>query len=358
MKWNLIAGHYTSHRARDPMDVIATSAYALLLATHSRTSELHRLDAYDCEVEAVENGERRYGLRWYPSKGGEPETRWVSTALVPLASEALQRLRETTEPARELARNYVAGEPILPRDDPHDPHARDGYISAETLGTMTHPKRALAALHRSGVDVGAALATHLGVTLTRSAKLYLRGPIEEAFLADLPRGFRLADPKARLRYDRVLLVRTGNMSPRSSHLFWRLTRIASDELDLTMNGRDSRSGRVPGLLERLPLVDDDGETVRITPHQLRHYMTTLANEGNLSQLDIAKWAGRKDARHNRYYDHETTASLVVNPTIPAGAILRLNEEAHYAIGRDGRDAAGRIALPNPGPDTVLRLGAP
>ena len=39
-------------------------------------------------------------------------------------------------------------------------------------------------------------------------------------------------------------------------------------------------------------------------------MTTLANEGNLSQLDIARWAGRKDARHNRYYDHETAASLV------------------------------------------------
>ena len=77
-----------------------------------------------------------------------------------------------------------------------------------------------------------------------------------------------------------------------------------------MNGRDNRTGRTAGLFERLALVDDDGETVRITPHQLRHYMTTLANEGNLSQLDIAKWAGRRDARHNRYYDHETAASLV------------------------------------------------
>ncbi|MDE0147923.1 MAG: hypothetical protein OXM58_06090, partial [Rhodospirillaceae bacterium] len=56
--------------------------------------------------------------------------------------------------------------------------------------------------------------------------------------------------------------------------------------------------------------DDDGESVRITPHQLRHYMTTLANEGNLSQLDIARWAGRKDVRHNAFYDHETADSLV------------------------------------------------
>lgn len=470
----------TYRRARDPMDVIAASAYALLLATHSRISELHRLDAYDCEVETVENGERRYGLRWYPSKGGEPETRWVPTALVPLASEALQRLRDATEPARELARKYVADEPILPQDDPHDPHARDGYISMETLGTVAKPRTVLAALHRVECDVRAEFATHLGVKLTRNAKLYRRAPIERTFRAELPNGFPLADAKSRLRYDRALLVRTGDMSPRSSQLFWRLARIASDEIELTMNGRDSRTGRTAGLFERLALVDDDGEAVRITPHQLRHYMTTLANEGNLSQLDIAKWAGRKDARHNRYYDHETAASLVSkaravgedmfdraitvtprgpvtagqllggelpavhltkygaclhdfamspcpfyrdclncvehacvkgdaraeralrerlavmekavisaeeaadtgeptpqiwlsrqtlelarlrelvalidNDTIPAGAILRLNEEARYSIGRDDPDTPARVALPDHGPETALRIG--
>ena len=468
-------------RARDPMDVIAASAYALLLATHSRISELHRLDAYACEVEAVDNGEHRYGLRWYPSKGGEPETRWVPTALAPLAREALQRLRDTTDPARELARKYIAGDPVLPQDDPHDPFAREGYISMQTLGTVTHPKRALAALRGSGIDIRWEYATRLGVPVSTPAKLYLRAPIEEGFRAELPEGFPLTDAKSRLRYDRALLVRTASMSLRSSTMFWRLARIPSNEIDLAMNGRDNRTGRTAGLFERLALVDDDGETVRITPHQLRHYMTTLANEGNLSQLDIAKWAGRKDARHNRYYDHETAASLVSkaravgedmfdraiivtprgpvtakqlmegtlpavhltkygaclhdfamspcpfyqdclncvehacvkgdaraeralrarlavmekavaaaqdaaatgnptpeiwlsrktlelarlrelvalidNDTIPAGAILRLNEEARYAIDRDGSDAAGRIALPNPGPDPAPRIAA-
>ena len=470
----------TYRRARGPMDVIAASAYALLLATHSRISELHRLDAYDCEVETVENGERRYGLRWYPSKGGEPETRWVPTALVPLASEALQRLREATEPARELARKYVAGEPILPQDDPHDPHAREGYISKETLAAVTDPKCFLAALRRNGFDVGWELATRLGVPASTTARLYPRAPIEEGFRVELPKGFPLADAKSRLDYRRALLVRTADMTPRSSTMFWRLSRVASAAIEDTMNGKDNRVGRTAGLFERLALVDDDGETVRITPHQLRHYMTTLANEGNLSQLDIAKWAGRKDARHNRYYDHETPASLVSkaravgedmfdramtatprepmtakqlmegtlpavhltkygaclhdfamspcvvyrdcltcvehacvkgderaeralrdrlavmekavisaedavaagdpspeiwlsrqtlelarlrelvalidNDTIPAGAILRLNEEARYAIGRDDSDTPARVALPDHGPDTALRVG--
>ena len=297
-------------RAERPMDVIAASAYALLLVTHSRISELHRLDAYDCEVETVENGKERYGLRWYPSKGGEPETRWIPSALAPLARDALKRIRDVTEPARALARRYVAGEEILPADDPDDPLVRDGYIGMGTLGTITNPTDFIATLRRNGVDLRWALASDPGVPLATDARLYLRAPIEEAFRAELPQGFPLADPKSGLRYDRALLVRTADISPRSNRTFWRLTCISTGEIESTMNRRVRGTGRQVGLFGRLGLVDDDGETVRITPHQLRHYMTTLANEGNLSQLDIARWAGRKDVRHNAFYDHETADSLV------------------------------------------------
>lgn len=293
-------------RAQSPMDVIAVSAYALLLATHSRISELHRLDAYDCEVEAVENGEQRYGLRWYPSKGGEPETRWIPSALVPLARDALKRIRDLTEPARALARRYMAGEEILPADDPDDPLARAGYISMKTLDTVTKPGPAIAELRKKGVDLRWAPARDLGVPVSTTVRLYLRAPIEAAFRAELPEGFPLADPKSSLGYDRALLVRTADMGRQSNCIFWRLSCIPSHAIRHTMNGNRGS----PGLFARLGLVDDDGGTVRITPHQLRHYMTTLANEGNLSQLDIARWAGRKDIRHNAYYDHETADSLV------------------------------------------------
>ena len=53
----------------DPMDVIAVSAYALLLATHSRISELHRLDAYDCEVETIDDGETTLWPALVPIEG-------------------------------------------------------------------------------------------------------------------------------------------------------------------------------------------------------------------------------------------------------------------------------------------------
>ena len=297
-------------RARRPIDVLAASAYALLLVTHSRISELHRLDAYDCEVEVIENGKERYGLRWYPSKGGEPETRWIPTAFVSLARDALERIRDVTDPARELARRYMADEPILPQDDPNDPFAHAGYVSMKTLGTITNPRDVIATLRRNGFDLPWELAKSLGVPLSRNARLYLRAPIEQGFREELPEGFPLADPKSGLGYDRALLVCTADVIRQSSHVFWRLSCIPSDAIERTMNGTDHTSVRKAGLFERLGLVDDDGETVRIMPHQLRHYMTTLANEGNLSQLDIARWAGRKDVRHNAFYDHETADSLV------------------------------------------------
>ncbi len=304
-------------RARHPMDVIAVSAYALLLATHSRISELHRLDAYDCEVELIEHGEQRYGVRWYPSKGGEPETRWIPSALAPLARDALKRIRDLTEPARALARRYMAGGEILPADDPDDPLARAGYIGMKTLGTVTEPGAAIAELCKNGVDLRWVPARDLGVPVSTTVRLYLRAPIEAAFRSQLPEGFPLADPKSGLGYDRALLLRTADMTPRSSRMFWRLSRITSAAIARTVNGTDGRAG----LFERLGLIDDDGETVRITPHQLRHYMTTLANEGNLSQLDIARWAGRKDVRHNAFYDHETADSLVSKARALGGAMF-------------------------------------
>ena len=188
--------------------------------------------------------------------------------------------------------------------------AREGYISMATLGTVTNPARAMDVMRESGFDVRWELVRDLGVPVFTNVRLYLRAPIEEGFRAELPEGFPLADAKSRLDYRRALLVRTGDMTARSRNIYWRLSGIPSSGIDRIMNGKRRRKGRVAGLFERLGLVDEDGETVRITPHQLRHYMTTLANEGNLSQLDIARWAGRSDVRHNEYYDHETAGSLV------------------------------------------------
>lgn len=43
----------------------------------------------------------------------------------------------------------------------------------------------------------------------------------------------------------------------------------------------------------------------------------------MSQLDIAKWSGRKDVRQNRYYDHESPAAIVARIRTAVGDDKRM-----------------------------------
>ena len=57
------------------------------------------------------------------------------------------------------------------------------------------------------------------------------------------------------------------------------------------------------VFQRLGL-DPDG-TISLLHHQLRHWLNTLCQEGEMSQLDIALWSGRGKVGHNSAYDHTT-----------------------------------------------------
>jgi len=57
-------------------------------------------------------------------------------------------------------------------------------------------------------------------------------------------------------------------------------------------------------------MEPDGSPINLSTHQFRHYLNTLAQAGGLSQLDIAKWSGRKDIRQNAAYDHVTPGQMV------------------------------------------------
>ncbi len=59
----------------------------------------------------------------------------------------------------------------------------------------------------------------------------------------------------------------------------------------------------PSVFERFGMVEADGTVIRMNTHQFRHWLNTLAQAGGMSQLEIARWSGRKDVRQNAAYDH-------------------------------------------------------
>ncbi len=48
-----------------------------------------------------------------------------------------------------------------------------------------------------------------------------------------------------------------------------------------------------------------GQSMKVSTHQIRHLLNTLASRAGLSQEHIAKWSGRANILQNRAYDHVT-----------------------------------------------------
>jgi hypothetical protein len=63
------------------------------------------------------------------------------------------------------------------------------------------------------------------------------------------------------------------------------------------------TGTHKSVFERLEIHDADGKPYKINSHAFRHYLNTIAKDGELSELDIARWSGRKRIEQNAAYDH-------------------------------------------------------
>ncbi|MCO5101902.1 MAG: hypothetical protein M9885_13590 [Burkholderiaceae bacterium] len=66
------------------------------------------------------------------------------------------------------------------------------------------------------------------------------------------------------------------------------------------------------VFDRFGLTEDDGSPIALASHQVRHYLNTLAQANNASQLDIAMWSGRADVGQNKAYDHVTPDRIMSN----------------------------------------------
>lgn len=60
------------------------------------------------------------------------------------------------------------------------------------------------------------------------------------------------------------------------------------------------------IFKRLNIRDESGKHVAITPHDIRHWVTTAKNRSGPSQMMVDLWMGRKPGQSRRY-DHRTSA---------------------------------------------------
>lgn len=285
------------HIATEPADIIVSSIAALLCSAPDRINEVLRLPV-DCEVtQRKPDGSEAYGLRWWPAKGAEPMVKWVVATMVDVVKDALSKIREQTEEARRMARWY--------ENSPGKLFLRDGleYLRKHEYLTSKELKLVLGLTDSSSAPIYA--KTHNIRSQANGGKLlYNFEDIEQSIIAMLPRGFPLLDAEIGLKHSEALFIISKNKFHSRSGTYNCMFEIISiDTINDQLGGREKHG--VSSMFSRLGFTEPDGSPIKISTHQFRHWLNTLAQKGGLSQLDIAKWSGRKDIRQNEAYDHVT-----------------------------------------------------
>ncbi|MGR5219877.1 integrase [Vibrio parahaemolyticus] len=254
------------------------------------------------------------GIKWYSGKGFGHAHKWIPTCMYKVVETAIERLRLQSEPARKFAKilestlDFPRHElcPEVPEDKPltmNEVAMALGRDSAKygDLSDSKNRKRWCSArnelLKRKGI-----LRKDYAVTL-RDLNSILRN--------DLPRGFPYVPFKnggghVKVKWSEALYAGFSNCldafkSNICTELFIPTINTLNEDLAPT-----KKKSRLTGKLQtgsRSVFQRWGYGDLKITSHQVRHLLDTMAAVNGMDGEQRAKWAMRSDPKHNRYYDH-------------------------------------------------------
>ena len=293
-----------------PRDTLTTSVVAMLMCAPSRISEILALRA-DCEVyEDDKDGIEQYGWRFQPGKGGISEVKWIPATMVEVAKTAIARITHISEDARKLAKFYETNET--------DFYKHDGYPDVADDQVLTWEQAAKANGHQWAED---------NVTYKMQSEEYCKGLLKNAGfdvtqqltlksmrqfinINKMPKNFPWYDEDRKIKYAEALFCTRFNQFKATSG-GGSPVRLASPISRQQINHDIvSDAGNTHCIFERFKFIDIGGKPLKLTSHQFRHMLNTIAQRGGVSQFDIARWSGRADIKQNGDYDHMTEWELV------------------------------------------------
>lgn len=279
---------------------------ALLAGQPARLSECWFLRKDWC-VEDELQGQRRFGLRWWPVKKAQPLVKWflAEDPFIPVWRLAIAWLTEISAPAREMARWYEEnpGKLFLP---PEMEHLRKKEIltMAEAASLRGGSQETMLRKDRGNWARNKGIRT---VTDPATGELGVRFPnMEKAILADLPYGFPWYQGGRKIKYSQMLLLfRESEFHP---------TRATSPTMFGVPNF-NSYYLLLDDMLDRHNYVEDDGTPVRIRSHQFRHKQETVAYTSGVERTWANRHAGRRRTSQEESYDDRTDAQRVAQSSV-------------------------------------------
>lgn len=287
-----------ANNLQTPRDRYTTSIFGLGMCAPGRISEFQDLPVDCIHEEKDRKGVQRLGLRFYAGKGYGADIKWVSTPFVTIAKEAVKRLTELSEEGRKLAKWYEKHPDKFYRHLNCPNVAEDDPLSAEQICSAMGWK-----ISKGGAKSVAFNPSKQGILAIREAKgeITLRD-LNKYIHTQLPAGWPWKNKERGIKYSNALLCLRrdelhGNRGV-SPVLLW-----TPDNAQFTYDLGPRKAKYHKSIWERHGYKKPDGSVIKVTSHQLRHLLNTVAQRGDLGQLDIAMWSGRANIHQNRTYNH-------------------------------------------------------
>jgi hypothetical protein len=326
-----------------PLDIVVTSACALLLSAPSRVGELADVELKCLVFKEDTQGNRRMFLRWYAEKMNQVTLKpVVKPEMEPVVERVITLLKPITDEARAYAA-WLEDHPDefpphegLPPKGPDEPltYAEACAALKLTVNEDTAPRaifnhkllkclenrkalspatRTLLAEIRDGWDSSAGKRIHIKgkrgiqglefddrcVITLRKLNVLLR---EKYLPKDFPYTTPYTEGKARVKFrDALFTVRTGAMAEGSGCV--ATTHGFGVEIAANTNRMRAQLGSSNGPTKRSLFERYGYAGVKVNTHAFRHELNTRMHQAGLSQLLIDAFSGRTTA--GSVYNHET-----------------------------------------------------
>lgn len=269
-------------RANDTVSRYYSSIFILLMVAPNRVSEVLALSINCVQWDDDDRGVSRMYLRWRAAKGKGATKKWIVPAMQEVVIEAVKRLVEISQPAREAARKAF--------EHPNRPSDTRIPKEAEEYGGHYWPF----------LDASKTLKTWDALCLHRESEFS---------------SLRAVNPES-----------------------WR--RPSASEVNRRLG-----AGSISSLFDEAGLQNSDGTPIRLTSHQLRHWLSTMSERAGMDEYTLAQWAGRARVSDNRHYDHRTVeeqldAARELLPIKPAPLLERIKHRHPVSYQELGIDRLG------------------
>ncbi|MDK2768394.1 MAG: hypothetical protein KYX69_11820 [Sphingomonas sp.] len=310
--------HVSARDDLDDRDLVLQRAIDLLVCGGFRINEVLTLprNTWVEEPSLDEDGNQlvdrfgkpavNVGLRYWPEKGGHEvaQIKWLPTVMVDLARRAVDDLLRITAPyaATALHQRAHPGSTLL--GEPWDGMPDDALLTTADVAAAVGLSVRMPQI--AGRQFAVAQELEMIRVNTRGKPILVplgslrRRLFERSFHGNVLNGLvgtlDVADCLFVVPY--MFVKRSQNRGIAGT------VQLITDAM-VQVYLVSQANGSQPSVFERLGYLDENGEPLRLNSHQFRHLLNTLAAEGSVSEMEIARWMGRRQPSQNAAYQHVT-----------------------------------------------------